>query len=70
MNCVVCGSQVSDFFSIKGGSKVTCCPECRSKLAFHIFKRERKARSINKLLKGIIIALLIVLAFTLGKYLG
>ena len=67
MNCVVCGSQVSDLFHVKGGGKIPCCPECRSRLAFHIFKRESKAKKINKFLKFIIIILLIVLAFKLGE---
>lgn len=70
MKCVVCKSQTSGIFAIKGGKRIVCCPECRERLAFHIFKNEIKARKINKVLSAFIIFLLIIFAFILGKFLG
>lgn len=70
MKCVVCKSQTSGIFAIKGGKRIVCCPECRERLAFHIFKNEIKARKINKVLSVFIVFLLIILAFILGKFLG
>lgn len=70
MKCVVCKSQTSGIFAIKGGKRIVCCPECRERLAFHIFKNEIKARNINKVLSFLIIILLIILAFVLGAFMG
>lgn len=70
MKCVVCKSQTSGIFAIKGGKRIVCCPECRERLAFHIFKNEIRARKINKILISFIWLLLIIFAFVLGKFLG